>query len=504
MDTRRSTTVALIGVLCVALALRLFDLGRGEISDDEAFSWRIIHYPVAEMLDRLKGDANPPLYYLALRSWTPLVGESLTGLRSLSAVFGCLTLVGVYGFVRRLLLDFCDRSKMENERAAWAGVLAAALVAVNPWQVAFSRIARAYALGTCLAAFSSWLLLCALSRSRIGWWLAYAFTATAFAYTHYYAVFTLAAHALLVCGATASAFARNRADGLRMVRGAGLAAIVFLGCYAPWLSTLRTQTQSVHEGFWIPSLDAAALNALLFSFLSGFHDSDETAAWGAMAAGLLGLLVLARFRGWPGVVLLLLVACPWLGGVGVSLLSGRPILVDRYLLFAHLFYVAALAVLAVGANSRAVRLGLTVLFLADFAAATGMEWELERSQGRKMEELIATLTEQCSNDPFVLVGDAGTANQLLYHLAQHKERARVRILAPPTTGGGHQVHAASIPQEDWIAPAAMQRLPERLFWTIGSSPVPLLPSPAHGRSLSSQLFANCGTVHVYLTRWERR
>ncbi|MBU1130504.1 glycosyltransferase family 39 protein, partial [Patescibacteria group bacterium] len=42
------------------------------------------------------GDNHPPLYYLKLKAWTDIFGYSEFALRSLSVVFGILTIVFVY------------------------------------------------------------------------------------------------------------------------------------------------------------------------------------------------------------------------------------------------------------------------------------------------------------------------------------------------------------------------------------------------------------------------
>lgn len=494
--------LVLIAVVAVGGAIRSWDLGEREITDDEAFSWRVIAYPVPEMLERLTEDVHPPLYYLALRCWTAVSGDSLAGLRSLSVVFGCATLVGVYGFVRQLVLAFGGRWPGLAGRAAWAGLVAAVLVAVEPSQVAFGRAARMYAMGGCLAAFSSWLLIAALSRRPGGrWWWAYALVAAAFAYTHYFAVFTLAVHAACALAAVAVAFSRGKRDGLATAGDVGLAAVVFLMCYSPWLPSLWVQVASVREGFWTQPLGTARVHSLLFAFLCGFQGGDKLVQGGVVAAGLAALLALPFARGRAGVLLLLLVASPWIGAVGVSLLSGRSIVLGRYLLFAQLFYLCALAVLAAGVKNRAVRLTLAALLVADFAAATGLELGLWRPRVRHIEQMARRIGGPRTGVRLVLASDAGSANQVLYYLTQFGQSCRVRVIGSPPSGGGHRPHVASIAREDWIPTEDLRRLEYPRFWTVGRSPVPVAPWPSNWLSLSSELFTNGGTI-LYLTEWE--
>src|SRR5207248_2146180 len=144
-------------------------------------------FPVAEMLERTARDNHPPLYFLLLKTWAALFGDSALALRALSIVLGCLTIVGMYGFTvagSRLV----DGKPVGAARAGYArvlGLFVAGLVALSVFQIRWSWDVRMYALGTALAAFSSWALACALSmptRPALAWFR-YGLLALLFAYT---------------------------------------------------------------------------------------------------------------------------------------------------------------------------------------------------------------------------------------------------------------------------------------------------------------------------------
>src|SRR5438874_2453036 len=82
--------VPLILVLFLALLLRHFELGTTVLAVQEAFSWRLTSYPSAEVVQRTAADVHPPLYYLLLKAWVLLCGDSPGALRSFSVVFGIL------------------------------------------------------------------------------------------------------------------------------------------------------------------------------------------------------------------------------------------------------------------------------------------------------------------------------------------------------------------------------------------------------------------------------
>src|SRR3954447_9953891 len=141
-------TLASIGVAAGALAM--VHLGRAPFWRDEAFTASIIDRPVSGMLrDIAHRDVNMALYFVLARLWR-VFGSSDAWLRTLSVVFAALAVVVVGATVGRVL----------ERRAA---VIAAVLLATNPFFIAYAREARAYSLVLLLAS-SSWYLMLR------GWW----------------------------------------------------------------------------------------------------------------------------------------------------------------------------------------------------------------------------------------------------------------------------------------------------------------------------------------------
>ncbi len=77
---------------------------------------------------------HPPLYYVMVRLWAQVFGDSPTGVRSLSAIISLLIFPGVYW----LCLELFD--------SAIVGWVAMALFAVSPLQFYFAQEARQYSL----------------------------------------------------------------------------------------------------------------------------------------------------------------------------------------------------------------------------------------------------------------------------------------------------------------------------------------------------------------------
>ena len=95
-------------------------------------------------------------YFLLLRGWVAAFGDSAFALRSLSACAGLAAVLGLYLFVRDLPSGPLAGSTSWAGDPRTAALLAAALLALSPFQARYGGEARMYALGTALAAFSAW------------------------------------------------------------------------------------------------------------------------------------------------------------------------------------------------------------------------------------------------------------------------------------------------------------------------------------------------------------
>ena len=173
----------MLGILLGAWAWRLAGLTSQSLWRDEVDSLRFATRPLSEVLAAFtRPGENGPLFYLLLRPWLTLAGRSEFSLRFPSVLMGVLAiplifLWGKYLFGRRA--------------GVGGGLLAALLLAINPYHVWYSQEARMYALVVVLILLSSWWFKEALEKGR--WWrwaLWYLFVSLGF-YIHVLAVLAL-------------------------------------------------------------------------------------------------------------------------------------------------------------------------------------------------------------------------------------------------------------------------------------------------------------------------
>ena len=183
--TRSGALWALAGLTALGVAARFASLDVQSFHHDEVITAaRVIPGSFVDMLHQVKGsESNPPLYYVLAWGWAKAFGTDEVALRSLSALFGAATVP----------IAYCIGAELASRRA---GLIGAALVAVNPMLIWYSQEACSYALLVFFAAVSLLFFARAL-RTRSGRDLALWALASALALcSHYFAVFAVAIEAL--------------------------------------------------------------------------------------------------------------------------------------------------------------------------------------------------------------------------------------------------------------------------------------------------------------------
>ena len=170
------------GLTGLAFALRLACLDQS-LYADELFLYEIVHdQSLGEVFSTVHDtEKTPPLGFLL--SWlSDKAGSAPELLRLPSFAASVATVPLVYLVALRTI----GRN---------AGLVAAAWLALSPFQIFYGTETRSYALVTALVVLSTVALMAALDSRRKRWWALYVLAITAAVYSHYTAVLVLAPQA---------------------------------------------------------------------------------------------------------------------------------------------------------------------------------------------------------------------------------------------------------------------------------------------------------------------
>lgn len=465
------TRLALLAPLIVAAALRLHGIGLPVLTSDEAFSWRLIRYPVPEMLRRAALDVHPPLYYFALDAWAALAGSSPAAIRGLSALLGVLAVAMAYA----VCIETLRSAGADGRRARLGALLAAGAMAIQAAPIGHGRNARMYALAIVLGAATCWLLLRALrpGERRWGWWAAYGVAVAAFCATHYYAAFTVAAQVVFVAFIWQPLPGERRPALRRAAAALALAALLS----SPWLPVIARQAEQVRQAYWIPPVSVGALGTALVHWAVG-AEMAIGAAWAWLIA-LGALLAWGWLRGGVAARLLLLQALlPWALGLAVSAAAGRPVVLERYMAFGQFFLICLWGVLWARIASGAMRAMAAVLLAVVSVIGTAATWSA-RYPDRPPAFFYAAryLKRQAGAGDLVLLRSPRALNKLrAYGELADADRLDIRFVPAPATQDDHYSHLPSLDQGDLLHADPFLDHAPRTIWRVED--VRTAPEPA--------------------------
>ncbi|HRF97416.1 MAG TPA: glycosyltransferase family 39 protein, partial [Aggregatilineales bacterium] len=236
--THKKQFLFTIPILLFALFLRLYHISQQSFWFDEAFAWHIVIQP--DMFPRIAADTHPPLFYLLLRGWMTIMGDSELALRSLSAFISTITVAVMFPLGREI-------AKKLGMGLVFIPITAMLFFALNDADIFHAQEARNYALYNLLGASSIWLYLRWTRTQSRSVWLMWSGCIALLVYTHYQGVFIPA-----LVGLHALLFLRGKTR-LWAFGGLILAGITL----APWmiLVTLPQAQNALEKGlpFAIPS-----------------------------------------------------------------------------------------------------------------------------------------------------------------------------------------------------------------------------------------------------------
>ena len=290
---QRALYVALaVVILLLASAVRFHRLGAQSLWYDEGVAYAHSLRTLPELIPLLQNNVHVPAYFTLLGWWQDLTGSSEFALRLLSALFSILSVAWTFAFGARLFHPV-------------AGLVAAALVALNSFSIYYAQEARMYAMLSAIAAASMWLFVGLLrprnpdgdARSHWRSIILLGLVNAIGIYTHVaYALVMLtqvALAALALCAALLRSGSAERSRWLNWARWLGLLlpfVITFI-LFLPWLPVAVSQL-SAQPNLSQPLPLAETTRQILgfFAFGSAFELSSLDTSFFVYAFLLFGLV----------------------------------------------------------------------------------------------------------------------------------------------------------------------------------------------------------------------
>jgi len=167
-----ATWGVLLALTWVAFLLRSPHLDAQSLWRGEGGVIRFANWPLPQLVQSLmQARHNGPLYFLLMRGWLRLVGDSEFGLRYLSLCFGVWTVPLAYRVGRQLV-------------GRQAALIGAVLVVVAPYLVWYSQDAKMYTMVAALTLLAMVFQLKALATGRLWWWMGFVLVASLSLYLH--------------------------------------------------------------------------------------------------------------------------------------------------------------------------------------------------------------------------------------------------------------------------------------------------------------------------------
>jgi len=361
-----SGTLAVVaGLTIIGLALRLPSFGDSLWGDELSTNFVVNGFGAGSTIHIILGEqeGTPPLFFLL--TWLTKWFDGVEGLRVISLLAG----------VASIPLTYLLGVRTVGQRAA---LVATALIALAPFQIFYATEGRAYALAMFFCLLATLTLLIATESEGYGWWIAYALSVAAAAYTHYTTGFVLIA---LFGWAF---FARPRAR-LRLVLATAGAFVLFL----PWLPEFLDDrhepaakaVQLLHPLTFHNAVDDLLHWSTGHPFINAQDLPGPVGIWLMIAAVVLGGIgVVLRLRHregerwWPmpgGLTLVIVLAAAAPVGAALEHIFGPTIFSTRNIITSSPGLALAAGAL-VTAGPKPWRIAAPLLLLAGFAIGAVM------------------------------------------------------------------------------------------------------------------------------------
>jgi uncharacterized membrane protein len=282
-------SVILASLSATALSF-ILSIGRS-VWFDEGYTIIIIHKPFHNMINLIRVDAHPPLYYLILRLWVSLVGDDVWKMRLLSTIFLGLT----------ILISLLMLRTLTNEKTALKLI---PFMIFSPILLRYGYEIRMYSLLVFLSVLGTYMLVLAVKNSinvsksnhrslksilyDNRYWITYSIIVALGMYTQYIIATVWIAHVVILIILTV----KNKIRIIQWVWTYALSIIIFM----PWISTMLWQIEHPVIPDSTSMFNIQGILNLLTILLIGIDLNRITASMTAILLIFIVIIVINQFN----------------------------------------------------------------------------------------------------------------------------------------------------------------------------------------------------------------
>ncbi len=406
----------LVALFILAAGLRIFELDSKNMWFDEIYSWKISNGSIVKIVSETAGDIHPPLFYILLKGWNIMAGDSIISMRLLSVFLSLLSMIVLYSISMELL-----KSRMQS-------FLVLLLYALSPLNIYYSQEVRMLNFNLLLTLTSVYFFIRYLSKPKGVYGIFYCIATALSLYTHYFALFILIAQMVYVAAMYSTK--PNLRDSLRpFLKYPAFAFAMFI----PWLPIMAGQAlkgQPWRRSQSIQQVSAEVFNYFKDTFLSVYFSYESmTIMYISHLVGLLIILFLllciirilnsGNFLKDPADLSILLFFIPLVLAIMVSF--RQSIVMSRYLsilipylfimlvYFSFRFYSRRSAFIICGLLTAVSTLGVSINFSNNF-------------KNNDYRKIISYISSQVSKDDKLIVEPHFMGWAVNYHNTQSSDK----------------------------------------------------------------------------------
>lgn len=411
---KQNKSLALIIVMLLTMGINFSLIFNDSVWFDESFTMLTIKSGFKEIIQITIEDVHPPLYYLILKCAIIVLGYSVSAAKIVSLIPVLLAMVLGVTAIRR-------RFPEVGNKKLFAAILFVCFLSIMPSSLEENLEVRMYTWAMFFVTASGvYAFEAYLEPERKKNWIVLTLSSLAAAYTHYFALISVAVVYVILFLAL-------------MIKRKKIVSYLISGIvcgigYLPWLPFLWKQINFVKEGFWIPEVTLEKVLEyvvwifqgeyqyfwfliLILAFLllvdSLFHSVEVKQEVKEVAFSMLGYFIV-----FIGTILA--------GGI-LSVLI-RPILVERYLFVSiGLLYIFLVYSLTYLIDNRKVKIGILALIILTGMFSYGEKFNNEYKNGTEDSKKI--FADNISDTDLIATNDfllgAHNGSPLLYYLPEN-------------------------------------------------------------------------------------